>query len=209
MRSQILSQILFIASAFCLLACTPERPPSLVAQERFVKKQADGKALALQDGPWACIEDTQTGLHWEVKSPNENAQFAYSTYSWKTTERGSDNRGSCGVDQPGFPWVEYQACDTQDLIDHLNQIRLCGFSDWRLPTALELRSIMLKNPYPGERMLPTPLLPHIPHSPYWTSEYKEQDGRLIAQTIHLGNGEEFWAETANVANVIAVHGKRK
>ena len=192
-----------------LLACTPERPASLAHEERFIKKQVDGKPIALLDGPWACVEDTQTGLHWEVKAPNENPQYAYSTYSWKTVERGSDNGGSCAVDQAGMPWVEYRPCDAQDLMDHLNQIRLCGLTDWRLPTALELRAIMFSNPYPGERMLLATLLPRIPHSPYWTADYKEQHGRLIAQTIHLGNGQEFWAQTANVANVIAVHGKSK
>lgn len=200
---------LFFISITSLIACTPERPTALTAPDRFVKKQADGKAIAILDGPWACVEDTQTGLHWEVKSPNENPQYAYSTYSWKNAERGSDNGGSCGVDQPSMAWVEYQACDAQDLIAHLNQTKLCGFNDWRLPSALELRSIMFKHSYPGERMLLFTLLPRIPHSPYWTSEYKEQDGRLLAQTIHLGTGDEYWAQTANVANVIAVQGKGK
>ena len=200
---------LLFAISMNLLACTPERPPSLTVQDRFVKKQMDGKAIALLEGPWACVEDKQTGLHWEVKSPNENPQYAYSTYSWKTPELGSDNGGSCAVDRPGMAWVEYQTCDAQDLIDHLNQNRLCGLDDWRLPSAVELRSIMLKHSYPGERLLPITLLPRMVHSPYWTSEYKEQDGRLIVQTIHLGNGDEFWTQTANVANVIAVQGNRK
>ncbi len=209
MRRQNLIFIFLISIIAILPACTPERPAPLIAADRFIKKQADGKAIPILDGPWACVEDTQTGLHWEVKSPNENPQFAFSTYSWRTNERGSENGGSCGVDQAGMSWVKYQACDTQDLIDHLNRTRLCGFNDWRLPTALELRSIMFKHSYPGERLLPFTLLPRIPYSPYWTSEYKEQDGHLLAQTIHLGTGEEYWARTANVANVIAVHGKRK
>jgi hypothetical protein len=209
MMKPTLLAINFLLVLNALSACTPDRPAPLTPDNRFVKKQADGKAIPILNGPWACVEDTQTGLHWEVKSPNENSQYSYSTYSWRINERGNKKGGSCGVDRAGMAWVEYQACDTQDLIDHLNRTRLCGLSDWRLPTALELRSIMLHHPYPGERMLPFTLLPRIPHSPYWTSEYKEQDGRMLAQTIHLGNGEEHWVQTANVANVIAVQGKAK
>lgn len=193
----------------CVLACcacTPTAPNATVSADRFVKRQADGKAIALLEGPWACVEDKQTGLLWEVKSANENAQFNYSTYSWKVGELGADNGGSCGEDKPGQPWVEYARCDTQDLIDALNQRKLCGYQDWRLPSALELRSIMFQHGYPGERQMLFTLMPRIVHSPYWTSEYQLENGLQKVLTIHAADGREFWVSPRHVANALLVRG---
>ncbi len=189
-----------------LQACTPTAPASMVASDRFVKKQADGKAIGLLDGPWACVEDKKTGLHWEVKAANENPQFNYSSYSWKVGDMGGDNGGSCGDDRPGHAWVEYTRCDTQDLIDHVNQKRLCGYQDWRLPSALELRSVMFQHAYPGERQMLFTLMPRIVHSPYWTADHRQADGMLQALTVHAANGGEFWVSPRNVANAMLVRG---
>lgn len=189
-----------------LSACTPSPPDAIVPDSRFIKKQADGKAIGLQDGPWACVEDTQTGLHWEVKSANENPQFNYSSYSWKVGDLGAENGGSCADDAPGKAWVEYARCDTQDLLDHLNQKRLCGFSDWRLPSATELRSIMFAHGYPGERQMLFSVMPRIVHSPYWTSDVQQEQGMLRVLTVHAADGREFWVSPRHVANALMVRG---
>lgn len=190
----------------CLAACTPTPPDDLVSAHRFVKKQADGKAIALLEGPWACVEDTQTGLHWEVKAANENPQFNYSSYSWKVGDVGGENGGSCADDRPGHAWVEYARCDTQDLIDALNQRRLCGYQDWRLPSAIELRSIMFQHGYPGERQMLFTVMPRIVHSPYWTSETQQENNMLKVLTIHAADGREFWVSPRHVANALLVRG---
>lgn len=193
--------------AMTLLGCAPQHPDPITAMDRFIKKDAQGAPKTLLDGPWACVADTQTGLHWEVKSPNENMQYAYSTYSWRVGEQGRAKGGSCAKDTPGMPWVEYPGCDTQDIIDFVNAKKLCGFENWRLPSAQELRSIMFKHHHPGERMFPFPLLPRMIHSPYWTADTRTENGHLIALTIHAQNGEEYWISTSNVANVMLVRGK--
>lgn len=187
-------------------ACTPSPPDALIAADRFVKKQANGQAIGLLEGPWACVEDRQTGLHWEVKSANENPQFNYSSYSWKVGDVGGDSGGSCGDDRPGHAWVEYTRCDTQDLIDALNQKRVCGYQDWRLPSAIELRSIMFQHGYPGERQMLFTVMPRIVHSPYWTADFQEEQGMLKVLTIHAADGREFWVSPRHVANALLVRG---
>lgn len=199
--------VLIGAITLSLLGCAPPHPEPITPMERFVKKDLHGTAKNLLDGPWACVEDRQTKLHWEVKSPNENMQYAYSTYSWRIGENGRAKGGSCAKDIPGMPWVEYPGCDTQDIIDHVNAKKLCGFDNWRLPTAQELRSVMLKHNHPGERRFPFPLLPRLIHGPYWTADTRIENGQLGALTIHAENGEEYWISTSNVANVLLVRGE--
>lgn len=198
--------VLAVVCMTSISACTPSPPDPLIAAGRFVKKQANGQAIGLLEGPWACVEDKHTGLHWEVKAANENPQFNYSSYSWKVGDVGGDNGGSCGDDRPGHAWVEYTRCDTQDLIDHLNQKRVCGYQDWRLPSAIELRSIMFQHGYPGERQMLFTLMPRIVHSPYWTADFQEEQGMLKVLTIHAGDGREFWVSPRHVANALMVRG---
>lgn len=197
-----------IPISLVLLGCVPTAPEPLVPVDRFIKKQRDGKVIALNEGPWACVEDKQTGLHWEVKAANENPQFSYSTYSWRLADQGFEDGGSCADDRPGYPWVQYHRCDTQDLIDHANQKKLCGFADWRLPTAVELRSIMFEHGYPGERKMPFPILPRIVYSPYWTSDSQMRDGQLKILTIHAADGREFWVNSNNVATALLVRSSK-
>lgn len=198
--------VLVVAGVVGLGACTPSPPEALIPADRFVKKQVNGQAIGLLDGPWACVEDRQTGLHWEVKAANENPQFNYSSYSWKVGDVGADNGGSCGDDRPGHAWVEYARCDTQDLIDHLNQKRVCGYQDWRLPSAIELRTIMFQHAYPGERQMLFTLMPRIVHSPYWTADFQEEQGMFKVLTIHAADGREFWVSPRHVANALLVRG---
>ena len=197
---------LYLFFGISLFGCVPTPPEPIAPNDRFVKKQANGKSIGLSEGPWSCVEDTQTGLHWEVKAANEKPQFSYSTYSWKIAEQGFEDGGSCADDRPGYPWVQYGRCDTQDLIDHVNQRKLCGFEDWRLPSSIELRSIMFEHDYPGERKMPFPLLPRIVHSPYWTSDSRLRDGRLEVLTIHAADRREFWVDPRNVATALLVRG---
>lgn len=191
--------------AACLPACSPPAPAPVVPLERFQKLRSDGSEVALQDGPWQCVLDRQTSLVWEVKQANENPQYDGSSYSWFDGQSGSAKGGSCGVDLPGMPFMKYQACDTQDLLAHLRQKKLCGFADWRLPHASELRTILLKHGYPGETMVPFAVLPRITYGPYWTGDTRAgEDGLPQVLSIHVGTGQEGWISSKRAAYAIAV-----
>jgi len=94
----------------------------------------------LGSGPddWACTRDNLTWLMWEVKVDDpSHLRHQGHTYTWYDPNSpdgnpGTQNGGSC-VDS---------ACDTTGFAQAVNAQGLCGSSDWRMPTRLELQGIV-------------------------------------------------------------------
>ena len=108
----------------------------------FTKVDDSGRSLSASDTEWSCVFDHRTGLLWEVKAEAEsdNVQAADSTFTWYFTAKnisgerpGTAGGGRCNLDS---------RCDTQAYIEEMNQQKLCGRNDWRLPTVTELKSIV-------------------------------------------------------------------
>lgn len=209
MLARLLALLLPLLLALC--ACAPELPGPNIPWQRFQKLAADGRQLGLSEGPWRCVADQQTGLVWEVKQANEGPQFDSNSYSWFDGQQGSARGGSCAVDQAGMPFMAYQACDTRDLLQHLNQRAVCGYRDWRLPAASELRSILFKHGYPGETAVPFPLLSRITYGPYWTADWRASGNAGLPEvlSIHVGTRQEGWISSQRVAYMMAVRGAVK
>lgn len=97
----------------------------------FVKLDSAGWALPHGAKDWACVRDRVTGLVWENKTDGSNLRNGGWTYSWyKPDVQGS---GNC---------FEDGRCDTAKYVQDVNQTNLCGFADWRLPSAQELIGIV-------------------------------------------------------------------
>lgn len=90
--------------------------------EQFIKLDSQGQKQPMDAGQWAMVLDTATGLIWEVK----------------TTD------GSIHDMQAGYDWDGAH----EIFIAELNKIQFGGFSDWRLPTTDELRTIRVKGAEP-------------------------------------------------------------
>ena len=120
-------------------------PPS----PRYTRIDARGHSVAGIDKhtEWHCVKDNNTALLWEVKTRDGGLRDASQTYSWYVPHAhlnggfaGYPNQGTCSLNQ----------CNTQAYIDAINQRRLCGSAQWRLPTREELRSIVdYQIKYPG------------------------------------------------------------
>jgi len=102
----------------------------------FTRLNADGTEYTgnghYTQAPWACVRDNHTGLVWEVKTPSGSGDIhdANNTYKWGgQTVLLNDEFG------PRFN-------DWDTLVDGSNNARLCGFTDWRVPSAEELTSIV-------------------------------------------------------------------
>lgn len=110
------------------------------------------KSAALGNGPddWGCTADKVTGLTWEVK-----------------TDDGGDRDADLVYTQTN----QHQASDASEFVALINGRGLCGASDWRLPSALELQSLA-DHGLPGINgmAIDTQWFPNQRPFPYWSGD---------------------------------------
>lgn len=136
--------------------------------ERFIKLTYQGNAISKSEDQqtWACVLDSQTGLTWEIKATDGGLQDTHQTYSWYV-ENPKLNGGFAGYENKGK--CHLSRCNTQAYIDAINQKRVCGSNQWRLPTREELRSIVdYEIKYPGPTIDKT-YFPNSLNQFYWSS----------------------------------------
>ena len=118
----------------------------------FTKIAHDGRELPataiLGNSPanWACTRDNATGLVWEVKTMGGDTDLRsrrqhFTWYNTNASENGG-NAGSRRVTDYSSCNNLLAECNTQEYIARMNNLALCGFRDWRLPTPVELRGIV-------------------------------------------------------------------
>jgi hypothetical protein len=115
--------------------------------------------------PWDCVRDNQSGLVWEVKKTEPGLQNINNTYSWYDSDQttnggwaGKANAGTCAGSN----------CDTESYIKAINAKKLCGLSDWYLPSRFELNTIVdISVPHPGPTF-PKSFFPESLAGKYWT-----------------------------------------
>lgn len=83
-----------------------------------------------------CVQDNVTGLMWEVKTTDGGLRDWKKTYSNYSATYNPSNLYGTPTDASGF-------------VIAVNATNLCGFSDWRFPTADELQSIVDYGVYVG------------------------------------------------------------
>lgn len=110
----------------------------------FTKLDSTGLALVDQTAtygatPWNCVKDSVTGLMWEVKATDAGLRDSTWTYTWYNSS-GTNDGGSAGTANNGACFDAVN-CDTEKYVAAVNAAGLCGYSDWRLPSAAELLSI--------------------------------------------------------------------
>lgn len=98
----------------------------------FSKIDSQGNVQNSNNHDWACTKDNVTGLIWEVKTTS-GLRNQNHTYSWFKSNVGTANGGSCSGGT---------GCDTEKFVADVNAARLCGYTDWRMPTTKELESLV-------------------------------------------------------------------
>ncbi|MEM6575926.1 MAG: DUF1566 domain-containing protein [Pseudomonadota bacterium] len=106
----------------------------------YTKVDVDGSLLDDDAVAFSCVIDGHTGLMWEVKvdDAQDPGHFDH-RYSWYESDMNRDG-GSAGVLDGGN--CSGSRCDTEGLVTAINDLRLCGVSDWRMPTRAELMSLV-------------------------------------------------------------------
>jgi serine/threonine protein kinase len=109
-----------------------------------------------------CVKDKRTGLTWEGK-PANGERSSSQTY----TNYGDQRSG-----------------DTSAYVDSVNAMRLCGYSDWRLPTKDELAGLVVKGVRPT---IDSTWFPNTQASGYWSASIYAGSA-AFAWGIDFGNG---------------------
>jgi hypothetical protein len=101
-----------------------------------------GETAVLGNGPneWACTRDNVTGLLWEVK-PLSGGRRLTDTFTWYSSDAAT-NGGQVGSVGASVTCSTGGQCNTEAYVNYVKAQRLCGYTDWRLPTRKELVSIV-------------------------------------------------------------------
>lgn len=145
----------------------------------FTKIANNGSELpasaTLGSGPtdWACTRDNVTGLIWEVKVDDAtHRRHKWHGYSWYDQASPDGNPGSVGNTSTCGNTLDGQPCNTANYVAAIRSDRLCGYSDWRMPTKKELLGIIDYDRSEGGwvPMVDTDYFPNTPASPYTYTE---------------------------------------
>ena len=117
-------------------------------------------AAVLGSGPndWGCTRDKVTGLTWEVK-----------------TSDGGDRDAALNYTHTSGHLPE----DVSEFVTRVNGQGLCGASDWRLPSSLELQSLVAysASAQGSGIAIDTRWFPNHRTVPYWAAEFLGYDPR--------------------------------
>ncbi len=127
-----------------------------IAMIGFTKISSTGKKLADSANEWDCVLDNETGLMWEHKihetTDGGGLRDRFHTYSWFEDASGyADPRdhwvkNGYEISDAAKPYGYYcgntlAKCNTKDYIKAINSQKLCGYSNWRIPSKDELVAI--------------------------------------------------------------------
>lgn len=163
----------------------------------------DGKDYARQ--PWACVLDNQSGLVWEVKRSEPGLHNINNTYTWYDSNPDS-NGGVAGKANGGT--CTGSDCDIESYTKAVNAEKLCGFTDWYMPSHFELGTIVDEGVFFPGPTLPKAFFPESLAGKYWTdTTFKTR--RATAWAWRFDQGSEFIAEKTEALNARLTHATRK
>ncbi len=173
---RVLALLLMSAVGHLTLAAEPSPYVAVDTQGRKTHPKA-GRL------PHPCVLDTRTGLTWEVKTDDDGLRDKDWIYSWFVSIQpetgkpaGYPNSGRCSNNQ---------GCDTESYVSGVNKSRLCGYRDWRLPSAHELEELLTETP--NAPKIATLFFPNTAASYYWSSDYVALEvGGAVLVSFELG-----------------------
>ena len=147
----------------------------------YTKLDANGNALPASAPSWVMVRDNVTGLIWEIKLDDGSIHDKDNTYTWETA---------------------------QDVfVASLNASGFGGYSTWRIPTLLELASLV--DIGTNDPAIDIIFFPNTVSSEYWSSTTYDPT-IIFAWGIHFLYGNDFYSnKLTEYYYVRAVRGGRK
>ena len=158
----------------------------LINEASYIKMDANGNDLPDDASSWAMVRDTVTGLIWEVKQMADgeenysNPNDADNKYTWYAP------------DDPQNTGEENNQRNTYAFIQQLNQKKLGGYSNWRIPTIQELETLV--NHSETEPTI-AKVFASTKNEQYWSSTTAAFP--TMARVINFNDGESFFRNKTN------------
>jgi hypothetical protein len=134
------------------------------------------------------VQSKKTGLMWEVKSAEQGLRYGKNTYTWYHPD-ANINKGVPGVANGGK--CVGSSCDIYAYMQAVNNNKLCGFNDWRLPTRDELLALVdTKAAYPRPT-IDIDAFPNAANSYHWTSSVYKFNPNM-AWFVYFGSGYDYY-----------------
>lgn len=180
----------------------------------FKKFDANGVDVGNNASEWQCVQDSVTGLMWEIKTGgngvigDEGTNDADDRFSWYNSDPASNGGGSGFMNNQGEVCANYDAnnpetfCNTQAFVARMNKVAWCGFADWRMPTRKELLSIVDYGN--GRPMVDEDYFPEVGQF-IWTNTPLAL-GSVSAWGVNFNYGNSFSIDKRNARQVRLVRG---
>ncbi len=159
-------------------------------------------ALPSTGDAWhSCIQDTQSGLIWELKTDKAGLHDWRNTYSWfnptqshrELDYRGTADAGSCNNSQ----------CDTWSIVAAVNDESYCGFDDWRTPTKDEMFSISDLRKAKSPPTIDVESFPFAQAAEYWTAnDYSFQPDSAWVWSFQHGHDRVDWKKSPKFVRLV-------
>jgi hypothetical protein len=147
----------------------------------FTKLSKTGASLAATATDWACIKDNVTGLVWENKTTDGGIHDTNKRYRW----------GGVGAQIVDGKTFGERYADWDVLVNGSNSEKLCGFSDWRMPSRNELHSIV--NYYTYNPAIDTAFFANTQSGFYWSSS-PHASNSYDAWGVNFFNGYDYYSD---------------
>ncbi len=154
-------------------------------------RELDSQGIVSYFGVHRFSEDTfPVTVEFPVEEPEEEKKIDQETALITAEERFTDNKDGTVTDRKtklmwsknGWRMDFFSATSWNDAIEKCANFNLGGFTDWRLPTIKEWKSLMDSNKEYPALIEPNPFENIIVHMPYWSgTEY------VSKQTVSLKN----------------------
>lgn len=175
--------------------CTQENLGSLyqLGQDGELQTGLKMSYTALNQNSSECVKDNSTGLIWEQKTDDGELRDKDNSFSWYNSDN-SKNGGFVGYEDYANTVAgaicgnNLAKCNTQSYITALNASNYCGYSDWRLPSRMELLSITDRgrNQWMGSPAI-NPIFINSQYHYHWTSTPRSENVNR-AWVVYFGFG---------------------